>query len=118
MAWLHSHLKHSGVVLTGEGKRPPHACGVFVGGSLRVGVDSTGRGGRVDTPPALGTGQFSLTVFVYLEDPAQKGVVATNFDGERGNFDLSLDENGMLQASIRNNDGDVNVVAGNATSCR
>ena len=107
--------KYSGVVLTGEGKRPPHACGVFVGGSLRVGGDSTGRGGRVDTPPALSTGQFSLAVFVYLEGPAHNGVVATNFDGERGNFDLSLDENGLMRASIRNNDGDMNAVAGNAT---
>ncbi|WP_186776589.1 LamG-like jellyroll fold domain-containing protein [Rubripirellula reticaptiva] len=107
--------EYSGVVLTGQGKRPPHACGVFVGGSLRVGVDSIGRGGRVDTPPALSTGQFSLTVFVYLEDQAQHGVVATNFDGERGNFDLSLDETGLLQASIRNSNGDVFVVAGNAT---
>ena len=102
----------SGVVLTGEGKRPPHACGVFVGSSLRVGVDSTGRGGRVDAPPALSTGQFSLTVFVYLEDPAQNAVVATNLDGERGNFDLSLDENGMLQAAIRSRNGDVLSIAG------
>ncbi|MCS7469999.1 FecR domain-containing protein [Stieleria sp. ICT_E10.1] len=108
--------KYSGVVLTGEGRRPPHAKGVFAGGSLRVGVDSTGRGGRVDSPPILSSGQFSLTVFVFLEDRAQNGVVATNFDGERGNFDLSLDENAMLQATIRNSDGDVNVVAGKSTT--
>ncbi|EMI18220.1 FecR protein domain protein [Rhodopirellula maiorica SM1] len=92
---------YSGVVLTGEGKRPPHAKGVFAGGSLRVGIDSIGRGGRVDSPPSLSTGQFSLTVFVYLEVHSQNGVVATNFDGERGNFGLSLDENAVLQATIR-----------------
>lgn len=107
--------EHSGVVLTGEGKRPPHACGVFVGGSLRVGVDSTGRGGRVDAPPALSTGQFTLAVFVYREGPLQNGVVATNLDGQRGSFDLSLDENGRLQAIIRNSDGDENVVTSNTT---
>jgi hypothetical protein len=107
--------EHSGVVLTGEGKRPPHACGVFVGGSLRVGVDSTGRGGRVDAPPALSTGRFSLAVFVYREGPTQNGVVATNFDGQRGSFDLSLDENGRLQATIRKSDGDENVVTSNST---
>jgi len=108
-------LKYSGVVLTGQGKRPPHACGVFVGGSLRVGVDSIGRGGRVDTPPALSTGQFSLALFVYREGPAQNGVVATNFDGQRGSFDMSLDESGRLQATIRKSDGDVNVVTGKST---
>lgn len=102
--------EHSGVVLTGEGKRPPHACGVFVGGSLRVGGDSAGRGGRIDAPPALNTGQFSLAVFVYLEGPAQNGVVATNFDGQRGSFDLSLVANGRLHATIRNSDRDVNVL--------
>lgn len=104
--------EHSGVVLTGEGKRPPHARGVFVGGSLRVGADSTGRGGRVDSPPALSTGQFSLTVFVYLEAPAQSEIVAMNLDGERGNFSLSLDESGMLQANIRSRNGDVSSIAG------
>ena len=46
---------------------------------------------------------------------AQNGVVATNFDGELGNFDLSLDENGMLLATIRNSDRDVNVVTSNST---
>lgn len=104
--------EYSGVVLTGEGKRPPHAQGVFVGGSLRVGGDSTGRGGRVDSPPALSTGHFSLTAFVYLEAPAQHAMVATNLDGERGNFGLSLDENGMLQAAIRSRNRDVLSIAG------
>ena len=91
--------EYSGVVLTGEGRRPPHAKGVFAGGSLRVGVDSIGRGGRVDSPPALSTGQFSIAVFVYLESPAPSGVIATNMDGKRGNFDLSINEHGMLHAT-------------------
>jgi len=105
-------LEHSGVVLTGEGKRPPHACGVFVGGSLRVGADSIGRGGRVDSPPALSTGQFSLTVFVYREAPVQSAVVATNRTGERGNFGLSLDKDGMLLAAIKGRNGDASSIAG------
>lgn len=91
--------EHSGIVLTGEGKRPPHARGV-IGGSLRVGADSSGRGGRVDSPPPLSTGRFSLVAFVYLETRAQSGIVATNMDGKRGNFALSLDENGTLHATV------------------
>ncbi|MFN3189412.1 MAG: LamG-like jellyroll fold domain-containing protein [Aureliella sp.] len=106
--------EHSGIVLTGEGKRPPHGRGVFVGGSLRVGADSTGRGGRVDSPPALSTGQLSLAVFVYLEAPAHSAMVATNLQEGRGNFGLSLDENGTLQATIRNNDGVVSSIAGSS----
>ena len=98
--------EHSGFVLTGEGRRPPHARGVFVGGSLRVGVDSMGRGGRIDSPPAMRSGKFSLTLFVYLEEPAQNAVVATNLLGGQGNFGLSLDESGKLQARVRSNDGD------------
>ena len=92
--------KYSGVVLTGEGKRPPHGKGVLAGGSLRVGADSIGRGGRVDSPPALSTGRFSLVVFVYLEESASNAVIITNFDGERGNFGLSVDEHGMLHATV------------------
>ena len=105
--------EYSGVVLTGDGKRPPHARGVFVGGSLRVGTDSTGRGGYVDSPPRLSTGRFSLVVFIYLEETVQNAAVATNFEGERGNFGLSLEENGSLQATIRNVDGEVSSIAGN-----
>ncbi|TWT42432.1 FecR protein [Thalassoglobus neptunius] len=107
-------LEYSGVVLTGDGKRPPHARGVFVGGSLRVGVDSIGRGGRVDSPPPLSTGRFSLVVFVYLEAPAEHAehaMVATNKNDERGNFSLSLDENGELQASITSSNAVVTSVA-------
>ena len=104
--------EYSGVVLAGEGRRPPHARGVFVGGSLRVGADSTGRGGRIDSPPALSTGRFSLTVFVYLEAPAHGAVVATNLHDGQGNCGLSLDQNGMLQATIRNRNGDVSTVTG------
>lgn len=105
-------LEYSGVVLTGEGKRPPHARGVFVGGSLRVGADSTGRGARVDSPPPLATGRFSITVFVYLEAPAHNAVVVTNLHDGQGNFGLFLDENGLLHASIRSSDGKVSSTAG------
>ena len=104
--------EYSGLVLTGEGKRPPHACGVFVGGSLRVGADSAGRGGRVDFPPPLSTGQFSLTAFVYLEAPAHSAMVATNLHDGQGNFGLSLDENGLLQATVRSGNGEVSSIAG------
>lgn len=104
--------EYSGVVLTGEGKRPPHARGVFVGGSLRVGVDSSGLGGRVDSPPDLSTGRFSLTVFVYLEAPARNAMVATNLHDGQGNFSLSLNENGLLRAAIRSSNGDVSTIAG------
>lgn len=104
--------EYSGVVLTGEGERPPHAKGVFAGGSLRVGVDSSGRGGRVDSPPRLSTGRFSLSVFVYLEEPASNAMVSTNMHDGRGNFGLSLNENGRLQAMIRNGDGDISSIVG------
>ncbi len=97
--------EYSGIVLLGPGKRPPHARGVFVGGSLRVGVDSTGRGGRVDSPPPLSTGSFSLTAFVYREAAAQSAPVATNLNGERGSFAVSIDENGMMQTTVRSGDG-------------
>lgn len=96
--------QYSGIVLTGDGVRPPHACGVFTGGSLRVMADSSGRGGRVDTPPPLNTGQFTLSVFLYLETPADAGAVATNIRGDEGNFALALDAHGLLRATIRNRD--------------
>lgn len=103
--------QYSGVVLTGDGIRPPHALGVSNGGSLRVLADSTGCGGRVDTPPPLRTGQFTLAVFVYLETRAAKGTVATNIRGDKGNFALSLDESGSIQATVRNNEGDLQSVS-------
>lgn len=106
--------EYSGVVLTGDGKRPPHARGVFVGGSLRVGVDSTGRGGRVDSPPALSTGRFTLAVFVYLEAPAHNAVVTANLHDGQGNFGLSLKDNGTLQAVVRNRTGEVSSVTGDS----
>ena len=37
----------------------------------------------------------------------QSGTVATNICGDEGNFALSLNENGLLQATIRNSDGRV-----------
>ncbi|EMI47113.1 LamG-like jellyroll fold domain-containing protein [Rhodopirellula sp. SWK7] len=103
---------YAGFVLTGEGKRPPHAKGVFAGGSLRVGVDSVGRGARVDSPPALNTGQLSLTAFVYLEEQVENASVATNLGGSRGNFAVFIGESGMLEATVRTGDGDVSTMTG------
>lgn len=104
--------QYSGVVLTGDGIRPPHARGVFAGGSLRVLADSTGRGGRVDSSPTLRTGQFTLTAFVYVEARARSGIVATNIQNDDGNFALTLDERGFLRATARNSDGDLLSVTG------
>jgi ferric-dicitrate binding protein FerR (iron transport regulator) len=106
--------QYSGVVLTGEGIRPPHARGVFAGGSLRVLADSVGRGGRVDTSPPLQTGQFTLTAFVYLESTARSGTVATNIRNDVGNFALALDEKGFLRATVRNSNGDLQSVTSEA----
>jgi hypothetical protein len=61
----------------------------------------------------LGTGQFSLTVFVYLEAPAHSAMVATNLHDGQGNFGLSLDDNGLLQAAVRSGNGDVSFITGN-----
>jgi hypothetical protein len=105
---------YTGVVLTGAGNRPPHACGVFAGGSLRILADSTGRGGRVDPPPVFRTGQFTLAVFVYLESPAPGGTVATNISGDEGNFALSLDQNGSVQATVRNDVGELQNLSSDA----
>ena len=106
--------QYSGVVLTGKGVRPPHACGVDAGGSLRVRAESTGRGGRVDSPPPLGTGQFSLAVFIYLESQTPGGTVATNIRGAEGNFVLALDDKGQLQATIRDRNGQLRSVTSSA----
>ena len=103
---------YSGVVLTGEGKRPPHARGVFVGGSLRVGADSIGRGGRVDDPPALNAGRFSMTLFVYRESDVRGATAVTNMHDAQGNFGLSLDDNGRLQATVRSREGSQSTVVG------
>ena len=100
-------LQYSGEVLTGDGVRPPHARGVFAGGSLRVMAGSTGRGGRVDVPPSIDTGHFTLAVVVYLEEHAPSGVVATNIQGDKGNFRLALNELGLLEATIRNSNGEL-----------
>ncbi|TWU38271.1 LamG-like jellyroll fold domain-containing protein [Novipirellula artificiosorum] len=102
---------YSGVVLMGDGIRPPHASGVFAGGSMRVRADSSGRGGRVPTPPMLIAGQFTLAVFVYLETPTHGGTVATNIRGDDGNFSLALDKNRRMQATIRTTNDDLQSVA-------
>jgi hypothetical protein len=102
--------QYSGVVLTGDGVRPPHACGVDAGGSLRVKAESTGRGGRVDSPPPLGTGHFTLAVFIFLESETPGGTVARNIQGAEGNFVLALDDKGQLQATIRDRGGQLQSV--------
>jgi hypothetical protein len=104
--------EYSGVVLTGDGKRPPHARGVFAGGSLRVLAESIGRGGRVDTTPPLRTGKFTLSAFVYLEADAPSGIVANNLRADEGNFALALNETGALKATVRNRDGELLSVSG------
>lgn len=106
--------QYSGEVLTGTGVRPPHAHGVFAGGALRVGADSTGRGGRVDIPPSLNTGRFSLAVFVYLATPSPRGTVATNIQGDAGSYALSLDAGGRLQATLRDGSGQLQHVTSHA----
>jgi hypothetical protein len=106
--------QYSGVVLTGDGVRPPHACGVDAGGSLRVRAESTGRGGRVDSPPPLGTGQFTLAVFVYLESRTPGGTVATSIRGAEGNFLLALDDKGRLEGTIRDRSGQLRSVTSSA----
>ncbi len=106
--------QYSGLVLSGAGKTPPHARGVFAGGSLRVGGSSSGRGGRVDHPPALDGGRMSLVVFAYLESPSPGGVIATNLNGTAGNFALALDESGAVHATACQRDGRLQAVAGPA----
>lgn len=110
--------QYSGEVLTDRDSvdaesRPPHARGVFAGGSLRVGAGSTGRGGRVTTPPPLETGQFSLVVFVYLETGTPGGLVTTNFHDDKGNFALSIDEQGLPRATVRDGNSGLHSVISN-----
>ncbi|MEM9366112.1 MAG: LamG-like jellyroll fold domain-containing protein [Planctomycetota bacterium] len=100
--------EHSGVVLTGYGKRPPHARGAFAGGALRVGGDSSGRGGRVDTPPEIHGNAFSFVAFVYLDEPQPSGVartLVTNRDGPAGWFHLGADVDGRLRVAVRQSMG-------------
>lgn len=105
----------SGDVLIGTGTRPPHARGVFAGGSLRVGASSTGRGGRVTEPPPLSSGHFTLAVFVYLDAPSPASMMATNIRDDEGNFALSLDRNGMPQAMVREVNGELRSVISDNT---
>ena len=96
--------QYSGEVLTGEGTRPPHARG-FVGGSLRVLAESTGRGGLVKTGPPLNTGTFTLVALVYAESLEPGGTVVTNISAGEGNFALALSDAGRLKATVRAEDG-------------
>jgi hypothetical protein len=68
----------------------------------------------VDQPPALGGGQMSLVVFVYLESPCPGGVIATNLSGATGNLALALDGAGAAHATARQRDGRLSVVTGPA----
>jgi len=99
--------EYSGVVLTGDGNRPPHASGVFAGGSLRVLADSSGRGGLVESPPPLQSGKFTLAAFVFLESRANNAVVATNIQNDAGSFTLELNERGFIQATVRDEAGEL-----------
>lgn len=96
----------SGNVLTGKGKRPPHARG-FIGGSLRVLADSTGRGGLVKNGPPLNTGAFTLVTLVYAEARVPGGTVITNVSAAGGNFALTLNEAGQLKATVRDEHGEL-----------
>jgi hypothetical protein len=106
--------EYSGVVLTGDGNRPPHARGVFAGGSLRVLADSTGRGGQVDSPPPLQSGELTLSVFVYLESRAGNAMAVTNIRGDEGTFALGLNEDGRIQTTVRNAQGELQSVSDEA----
>lgn len=96
--------EYSGEVLTGEGERPPHAKG-FIGGSLRVLAESSGRGGFVQSGPPLSTGQLTLVAVVYAESLPPGGTVVTNISDNGGNFSLTLDQAGLFKAEVRTEDG-------------
>ena len=103
-------MEYSGVVLTGKGRRPPHARGVFAGGSLRVGADSSGRGGRVDQFPLLETGQFSVVVFVYLDEldaSETERTIMTKGAVLSGCFELSMDAEKHVNATVCGNGGEI-----------
>lgn len=93
--------KYDGRVLTGKGSRPACAPGV-IGGSLRVGGKSIGRGGVVDHTLPLTTGKFTLSCWIYATGRPQGATVVTDIHGQQGRFSLALDrEIGMLVATIR-----------------
>lgn len=97
--------EYAGEVLTGEGTRPAFAPGI-VGASLRVGAGSVGRGARVENPPRLTSGHFSLLAWVYADSRPQGGTVATDVSDGDGRFALSLDRNGRLIGTITTNDNE------------
>lgn len=107
--------QYSGIILTGNGKRPSHARGAFRGGSLQVKADSSGRGGRVDSPPPLRSAHFTLAVFVYLDTSRINGTVATNIRHDDGNFTLLVDDTDVMKAVIRNAEGELVTVSGNSS---
>lgn len=104
--------EYSGDVLTGNGIRPPHASGVFAGGSLRVLANSTGRGGRVDNPPPFENGQFTLATYLYLESETPSATAVTNLHSDEGNFTLALDDRGFLKVTVRDTEGQLTSASG------
>ncbi|MDX2036286.1 MAG: LamG-like jellyroll fold domain-containing protein [Isosphaeraceae bacterium] len=86
--------------LLGDRNRVPRAPG-FLGGALLVGGRSAGRGAVVSTPPVLNAGRLSITAHVYLEKPTDGSTIVTNFDGDQGNFALTVDELGRPRATVR-----------------
>ncbi len=98
-----SPKKYSGEVLTGRGTRPAFAPGI-VGASLRVGGRSVGRGARIENPPLLTSGRFSLAAWVYADSRPTLGTVATDVSDGDGRFALSLDRNGRLTGTVTTNE--------------
>ena len=66
----------------------------------------------MNNPPALNTGQFSVTLFVYRESDDRGATAVTNIHDDQGNFDVSLDDDGRLQATDRCLDGSQSTVIG------
>lgn len=96
----------SGQVLLGPGRRPPHARG-FIGGSLRILAESSGRGGSIPNTPPLDSGQLTLVALVYAEALPTGGTVVTNLPAEAGNFSLALDDAGLLKATVCTEEGEL-----------
>lgn len=101
----------SGRVLYGDGRDPAWGPG-RIGGALRVGGRSVGRGAVVDEPIPLDTGKLSVVVWVQTGSRPADAVVATDFGDGDGRFALSLDaSSGAIRADVRGADGAI-------TTCR
>jgi hypothetical protein len=99
--------EYHGKVLSEERDRarPAHASG-FIGGALRVQAESIGRGGHVEVGPSFTTGEFSLVAFVYVEHVGLELTILTNFQDDDGQYRLFLDEQGVLNATVRTEEGE------------